>query len=287
LEGDIVSEPWGQQPQQSGGDWSVPQGGEGSGSFGPPPVDPQYGAPQYAGQQPQQPQYGAPQQPAPQFGADQPQYGEQPQYGQPGFGAPGAPGGYGGYVPPQQEKNGFSIAGLILCFLPLFGLIFSILGLVRSGKIGGKGRGLAIAGLVLSLVFAGGYTAIGVALSKSTQLDPGCTSAESSFRSMQSKLTADGNKLTTDGGNQATLQSDLTLLSTDLTNMKSALDSALSQAKKQEVKDKLQALDGDLTTMLNGLKAIQTGDTSQLNSFEAAANRIGPEADAVDSICSF
>jgi hypothetical protein len=282
-----VSEPWGQQPQQSGGDWSVPQGGEQSGSFAPPPVDPQYGSQQYAGQQ-AQPQYGAPQQPAQPFGAaGQPQYGEQPQYGQPGFGAPAGPGGYGGYVPPQQEKNGFSVAGIILCFLPLFGLIFSILGLVRSGKIGGKGRGLAIAGLVLSLVFVGGYAAIGVALSKSTQLDPGCTSAESSFRSMQSKLTADGNKLTSDGGNQATLQSDLVLLNTDLTNMKSALDNALGQAKKQEVKDKLQALDTDLTTMLNGLKALQSGDTGQLDSFQTAANRIGPEADAVDSICSF
>ncbi|HZU56925.1 MAG TPA: hypothetical protein VFA06_13720 [Actinocrinis sp.] len=282
-----MSEPWGQQPQQSGGDWSVPQGGEESGSFAPPPVDPQYGSPQYAGQQ-AQPQYSAPQQPAQPFGAaGQPQYGEQPQYGQPGFGAPAGPGGYGGYVPPQQEKNGFSIAGIILCFLPLFGLIFSILGLVRSGKIGGKGRGLAIAGLVLSLVFVGGYAAIGVALSKSTQLDPGCTSAESSFRSMQSKLTADGNKLTSDGGNQATLQSDLVLLNTDLTNMKSALDNALGQAKKQEVKDKLQALDTDLTTMLNGLKALQSGDTGQLDAFQTAANRIGPEADAVDSICSF
>ncbi len=104
---------------------------------------------------------------------------------------------------------------------------------------------------------------------------------------MQSKLVADGNKLTNDAGNQATLQDDLTLLNTDLTNMKSALDDALSKAQKQEVKDKLQALDTDLGTMLSGLKSLQQGDTSQLNSFEAAANRIGPEADAVDSICSF
>lgn len=272
-----MSEPWGQQPQQSGGDWSVPQGGEESGSFAPPPVDPQYGSQQYAGQQ-AQPQYGAPQ---------QPQYGEQPQYGQPGFGAPAGPGGYGGYVPPQQEKNGFAIAGLILFFTVVLGLIFSILGLVRSGKVGGKGRGLAIAGLVLSLLAGAGYGALGVFAANSTQLDPGCTSAESSFRSMQSKLTADGNKLTTDGGNQATLQSDLVLLNTDLTNMKSALDNALGQAKKQEVKDKLQALDTDLTAMLNGLKALQQGDTTQLDSFQTAADRIGPEADAVDSICSF
>ncbi|HEU5356724.1 MAG TPA: hypothetical protein VFU65_19810 [Actinocrinis sp.] len=280
-----MSEPWGQQPQQSGGgEWSGPQGGGESGSFAPPPVDPQYGAPQYAGQQ--QPQYGAPQQPAPQFGAPgQPQYGEQPQFGgQPGYGAPG---GYGGYVPPQPQKNGFAVAGFILFFTGILGLIFSILGLVRSGKVGGKGRGLAIAGLILSLLAGIGWGVVGVKAANSTQLDPGCRSAESSFRSMQSKLVSDGNKLQNDGGNQATLQSDLTLLSTDLTNMKSALDNALSQAKKQEVKDKLQALDGDLTTMLNGLKAIQQGDTGQLDAFQAAAGRIGPEADAVDNICAF
>lgn len=121
----------------------------------------------------------------------------------------------------------------------------------------------------------------------STQLDPGCLSAESAFRSMQSKLTADGNKLTNDGGNQATLQSDLVLLNTDLTEMKSALDNALAQARQQTVKDKLQTLDSDVGTMLSGLQALQQGDTSQLDSFQAAADRIGPEADAVDSVCSF
>lgn len=270
-----MSEPWGQPPQQPGGEWAVQQGGGEPGSFAPPPVDPQYGAPQHAGQQ--QPQYGA-----------QPQYGEQPQFGgQPGYGAPAGPGGYGGYVPPQDPKNGFAIAGLILFFTVVLGLIFSILGLVKSGKIGGKGRGLAVAGLILSILAGVGWGVLIAAAANSTQLDPGCRTAENSFRSMQSKLLADGTKLQTDGGNQATLQSDLTLLSTDLTNMKSALDNALSQAKKQEVKDKLQALDGDLTTMLNGLKAIQQGDTSQLDSFQTAAGRIGPEADAVDSICSF
>lgn len=269
-----MSEPWGQPPQQSGGEWSVPQGGGESGSFAPPPVDPQYGAPQYAGEQ-QQPQYGAP----------APQYGEQPQYGgQPGYGAPG---GYGGYVPPQSQKNGFAIAGFVLFFTVVFGLIFSVLGLVRSGKVGGKGRGLAIAGLILSVVAAVGWGVLVAAAANSTQLDPGCRSAESSFRSMQSKLLADGTKLQSDGSNPATVQADLALLNTDLTNMKSALDNALSQAKKQEVKDKLQALDGDLTTMLNGLKAIQQGDTGQLDAFEAAAGRIGGEADAVDNICSF
>lgn len=295
-----MSDPWG-QPQQSSGDWSVPQGGGEPGSFAPPPVDPQYGA---ATQQPQQPQYGvpqqpqygaAPQQPAAQFaGTGQQPYGGQPQYadqaqyagGQPGFGAPPAPAGYGGYVPPEYQKNGFSIAGFVLCFLPLLGIIFSILGLVKSGKVGGKGRGLAIAGLVLSLAFVGGYSAIAVAVSKSTVLDPGCNSMRASFNNLNSKLETDVNKLTSDSSDATAMQSDLTAFTGDIQTMKSDLDDALAQAQNQSVKDKLQAMDGDLATVLSGLKAIQGGDTSQLNAFEAAAGRLGADGSAVDSVCS-
>lgn len=280
-----MSEPWGQQPQQSGGDWSVPQGGEGSGSFAPPPVDPQYGSPQYAGQQPQ---YGAPQQPAAPFGAaGQPQYGEQPQYGgQPGFGAPGGPGGpggYGGYVP--QQKNGFSVAGIILSFTVLLGVIFSILGLVRSGNIGGKGRGLAIGGLVLSLLFAGGWASALVAVSKSPALDPGCTTAESYFNSMDSKLLADESNLTKDQGDATALQADLTTFTAHLQDMKNALDGALAKAQHQSVKDKIQAADTDVATVLAGLQAAQSGDATKMAAAEDAANRLDGDGTAIDNLC--
>lgn len=299
-----MSEPWGQQ-QQPGGEWPSPQGGSESGAFGPPPVDPQYGAPnpqygapQYPQQpqpQPSQPQYGAPQQPygdQTQYGAppqqpyDQSQYGAaQPQYGGPV--PPPGPGGYGYPMPPQEQKNGFSIAGLILSFLPLLGIIFSVLGLTRASKVGGKGRGLAIAGLVLSIAFIGGYAAIGIAVSKSTALDPGCTSAESSFQSMLSKLQADESKLTTDasGSNQSTTQTDLASFTTDVQGIKTALDSALNQAQHQSVKDKIQTMDTDVNTVLTGLQALQNGDTSQLTQFTDAAGRLGTDGDELDSIC--
>lgn len=259
-----MSDPWG-QPQQSGGDWSVPQNGGESGSFAPPPVDPQYGA-----QVPQQPQYG-----------DQPPYG-----GQPGFGAPAGPGGYGGYVPPQYQKNGFSTAGFWTSPTVILGVIFSILGLSKSGKVGGKGRGLGIAGLVLSVVFLGTYVAIGVAASKSTLFDPGCNSIRSSFNDLKSKLETDTTKLSSDAGNQSALQSDLTAFTADIQTMKTDLDNALGQAQQQTVKDKLQAMDGDVSTVLNGLKAIQNGDTSQLSTFEAAAGRLEADGSGVDSVCS-
>jgi hypothetical protein len=276
-----VSDPWGQPRQPQGGDWSVPQGGEsGSGSFAPPPVDPQYGAPA--------PQYGAPQQPQPQYGAPQPQYGAQDaQYGgQPQFGGPIPPGGYGYPIAPQEQKNGFAVAGFVLSLLPLLGLIFSILGLSRAAKIGGKGKGLAIAGLVLSIAIGGGYAAIGVAVSKSTALDPGCTSAESSFRSILSKVQTDESKLGADTSDATAMKADLTAFTGDVQSMKSSLDSALTQAQHQSVKDKIQVMDTDLNTVLTGLQAIQSGDTSQLNAFEAAAGRLGADGNALDNVCS-
>ncbi len=164
-EGDNVSEPWGQQPQQPGGDWSVPQGGGESGSFAPPPIDPQYGAPQQQ-QFGAQPQYGAPQQQAPQFG-DQTQFAAQQPYGAPPYGAPG---GFGGYVPPERQKNGLAVTGFILCFTGLLGLIFSILGhneVKRSnGTVGGGG--LALAGIIISILqLVGGllwFTVVGAAI---------------------------------------------------------------------------------------------------------------------------
>lgn len=297
-----MSEPWGQQ-QQPGGEWSVPQGGSESGSFGPPPADPQYGqpAPPYGSQQPQppqphtQPSYGEQPQPAygdqPQYGAPPQQpYGDQPQFGAapPPYGGPVPPPGGYGYVPPEYQKNGFAVAGLILSILPLLGIIFSILGLNRASKVGGKGRGMAITGLVLSIAFIGGYAAIGVAVSKSTALDPGCTSAESSFRSMLGTIQTDESKLTNDANasNQTALQGDLAKFTTDVQGIKTALDSALTQAQHQSVKDKIQTMDTDVNTVLTGLQAIQKGDTSQLTQFTDAAGRLGSDGDALDNLCS-
>ena len=54
------------------------------------------------------------------------------------------------YVP-APSTNGLCIAGLILAFVfPLLGLILSIVGLVKVKSSGEGGRGLAIAGIILT-----------------------------------------------------------------------------------------------------------------------------------------
>jgi hypothetical protein len=85
------------------------------------------------------------------------QYPPNPPQWMPGVQAPPKPTG----------TNGFATASLILGILGIcgfslvLGLILGIVALVQIGRTGQSGRGLAIAGIVLSLLWAGGLT-IGV-----------------------------------------------------------------------------------------------------------------------------
>ena len=86
-------------------------------------------------------------------GGGQPTYG----YGQPnGYDANGQPQQYNynnyGYGA-EKPANGLAIAGFVCSFFfALVGLILSIVGLNKSRELQGSGRGLAIAGIVLSIV---------------------------------------------------------------------------------------------------------------------------------------
>lgn len=52
----------------------------------------------------------------------------------------------------HQKSNGMATAGFVLSFfVPLLGIIFSVIGLSKS-KDAGKGKGLAIAGIIISIL---------------------------------------------------------------------------------------------------------------------------------------
>jgi len=136
----------------------------------PPPDQPQWQpyppAPPEQGQQypPAPPQYGQQQYPpAPQYG--QPPYGQQP-YGQQPYGQQPYPPyqqqypGYG-YPQPKGGTNGLAIASLILAFLcSLAGLICGIIALNQIRDRQQEGRGLAIAGIVISCLSIVGSIAL-------------------------------------------------------------------------------------------------------------------------------
>ncbi|NUR30253.1 MAG: DUF4190 domain-containing protein [Catenulispora sp.] len=111
--------------------------------------------------------YGAPASGQPAYG--QPAYGQQP-YGQPQVFGP----------PPKQGTNGFAIASLIFGILGgvLFSVIFGFVALSQIPKRNQNGRGMAIAGLVLSLAWVlvcGGAIAIGALSDKSSNSSDGGT----------------------------------------------------------------------------------------------------------------
>ena len=57
-------------------------------------------------------------------------------------------------VETKPETNGMAIAGLVCAFfIPLLGLIFGCIGLQKSKELGGEGRGMSIAAIVISVVW--------------------------------------------------------------------------------------------------------------------------------------
>ncbi|MGW6393537.1 DUF4190 domain-containing protein [Streptomyces sp. NPDC055103] len=109
-------------------------------------------------QQPPSPQ-GAPQQqgwaaPGPYTSPGGP-YAAGP-YGQPGHpGQPGVPGVSGPYGQPQRSTNGLAIGSLVagvVCCLPPLGLVLGLIALPQIKKRDQSGKGLAVAGIILSVV---------------------------------------------------------------------------------------------------------------------------------------
>jgi putative regulator of septum formation len=120
----------------------------------------QFPAPQFPGQQFP---YGQP--PAQQFPASQPNYPAPTGYAAPGSYPPptGLPSGYPQpgaafqpfQVPTKPSRDVFAVLALIFGILPTIplGLIFGITGIVRTAHPARRGRGLAVTGLVLALLW--------------------------------------------------------------------------------------------------------------------------------------
>ena len=108
--------------------------------------------------QPQQPAYSgsAPQQP----------YGQPPQYGnaQPNMSPYGYPTFQQDYTPAAAKTNTMALVGFILSFLclPPVALVLSIIGLSQINRTKEGGRGLAIAGIIISIVQMVGGVIFGV-----------------------------------------------------------------------------------------------------------------------------
>jgi hypothetical protein len=223
----------------------------------------------YGNQQPPNPgpgQYGGPQPPPGGTSYDSTTYGGAPAYGAPAGGPP-----YDALPPQQPPKpsgtNSFALAGLLCAFIawPL-GLVFSIIGLVQTRRTGQNGKGLAICGLVFSMIFVVILGAVVVVAFTSSDTvtrlaDPGCTTGKAAILDNTSKIS---NQDTIKDGLQATIN---------------GLDTAVAKAKHDDVRDALKAFRDDYDQLL---QAVNTGTPPDAN----LTNRLTTDGRRIDSLCS-
>jgi hypothetical protein len=167
---------------------------------------------------------------------------------------------YAAPAPQPQGTSGLAIAGLIFAFvIAPIGFILSLIAVFKTGPGKAKGRGLAIAGLVLSSLFViGGIVTVVIvanAVSDSTVLDPGCSAAKDTI--LKSGSAAD----------EASLQATV-----------DGLNAAAAKAKHDDVKTATQTLADDYKALL---AAVKSG-----NMPEGLEDKIGKDGAAFDALCT-
>jgi hypothetical protein len=170
--------------------------------------------------------------------------------------------------PPPQGTNGLAIAGFILAFVVApIGFILSLIGLIQTSKRHQKGKGLAVAGVIVSvLAMAATVTAMTVVFATvgknvTTITDPGCTAGKSVILNMPSSPSSPDSV-------KAQLQTTI-----------AGLNSAAAKAKHDNVRNALKALADDYNQIL---QAINTG-TEPPAGLEA---KVGADANAIDELCT-
>ncbi|MGH3257634.1 MAG: hypothetical protein ACRDOU_19965 [Streptosporangiaceae bacterium] len=174
---------------------------------------------------------------------------------------------------------------LAILIWPL-GLIFSIIGLVKSKARAGVGRVLSIVGIIVALIIGAGSVGLVVVAARSPAADPGCLAAENDARVLTSKITADDNAINRDEGNTSAERTDIQRFISDTQTLQSELNAARAEAHHQSVQAKIGAMSTDLGIVVSSLQAVQRGDTSKVSQLDAAAGRLQGDGTAIDSICS-
>src|SRR6185437_13163827 len=154
--------------------------------------------------------------------------------------------------------SGLAIAGLILSFLAApIGLILSLIAIFTTGRNGPtRGRGLAITGVIVSILVLASATALVVTAWHSTVGDSACLDGKVAL-SVSRTDDPDSLKVTVD-----------------------ALNKASAEAKHQNVRDALKAVADDYQKILT---VQQTGKVP--DDAGAASDKIASDLDTLNSVC--
>jgi Co/Zn/Cd efflux system component len=169
------------------------------------------------------------------------------------YGPPQPP--YGPPAPPAapQSTSGLSIAGLILAFLaPLIGLILSIVALVQIKKTGQKGKGLAIAGIIVSILE---MAAIGAIIAVVVAAVPNVTT-------VADRGCVDGKAAIT---NNVPSGADPAAAKVTFQKAIDEMHAAVAKSKDDDVKAALNAVADDYTQLV---QAMDSGDVSKIDEIQ-------------------
>ncbi|MCU7727600.1 DUF4190 domain-containing protein [Actinoplanes sp. KI2] len=160
---------------------------------------------------------------------------------------------------PQQPqgRSGLAVAGFILAIIAApIGFILSLIAIFKTGAGKAKGRGLAVAGVIISLVLMAGGVIVGAVVLNSTYLDPGCTDG---------KAAIINNASTTP--NAATIQKTI-----------DELNAAAAKATHDEVRDAMTTLANDYQKVLDAAK---TGSVPP-----SLLDQVNKDGEKIDSLCT-
>lgn len=170
-------------------------------------------------------------------------------------------------APAAPAKNTMSIVGFILAFIaPPIGFILSIIGLSKAKALQ-AGKGLAIAGIIISILTCGAYGAATAAVffvadKVATALDPGCQDGIDAI-----------NAVDTSSGEPEQVKA---ALQTGIDGM----EKAIADSKDSKVKDALKAMVDDYKKMI---EAINAGDTAAATELETKEST---DLDRLNELCT-
>jgi hypothetical protein len=207
---------------------------------------------------------------------------------------PGAP-GYGGYgypypypypaPPPRKPSNGIALAGAITSFIPLLGLTLSIIGRVRASALGGVGKVAGTIGIVLGLLFTGGFCVGAYFLTTSTFADPGCISSDGVRVEINATFADDWQAVTNAQQDQdpAALNAAVSTFADDAARAQEQLQVAVGQARHANVAAALTDLENDMAMFAT--QAREQPQDPDIDALIQTSDSITADDKALDRLC--
>lgn len=191
-----------------------------------------------------------------------PQGQAQPQ-GQASAQVPGQPAEGAALQEPAQGRrrgNGVAVAGLLTCFVPLVGLVLSIVGLGKAsarakgagGTASGTGRRVATAGIVLSLLFSLVWAGAGYyyfEIRSPNAGDAGCVGADADYVRYSTLLEQDAAAMTKGAVGSVAFTFAVKKYQSDLSGLIAAYGADTTKAGHSEVRTAIQTVSGDLAQL--------------------------------------